>query len=68
MLYNLNLDTAEELALFSIACFGLMRIFVPFTLMYVCICVPDHVSLCATPWAVARQASLTQRRERKCGI
>lgn len=45
MLYNLNLDTAEELALFSIAYFGLVRIFVPFILVYVCICVPDHVSL-----------------------
>ena len=66
MLYKyIHLDTAEQLALHSIACVGFVRTFVPFILVRVCVCVPDHVPLCAAPWAVARQASLAQNRYRE---
>ena len=47
MLYKyIHLDTAEQLALHSIACVGFVRTFVPFILVRVCVCVPDHVPLC----------------------
>ena len=66
MLYKyVHLDIAEQLALHSIACVGFVRTFVPFILVRVCVCVPDHVPLCAAPWAVARQASLAQNRYRE---